>query len=227
MANETNALARPSEPGAPSQDAYQAFYTALSASTQGRAFLTEYARRNRNADTELLLAALDRLEVQIAAQRALPPAPPVELSAPAMPQLPPPEAARVHLAVVEPPDEPELPIPSPASTQQPAIALIYAPEKREPVIGQYPAPTNTLRTAAIMPDIDFAGSAPSRPAVIESAAAAPLPPPAAVALDAVAMPAAVENIEPPATPAAPAADPMAALMAIMALSEDERIALFT
>ena len=41
-----------------------------SASARGRAFLAEYARRNRNADTEVLLAAIDRLEAQLRADAA-------------------------------------------------------------------------------------------------------------------------------------------------------------
>ena len=56
MPNEPLALAiKP--PAAPSEDDYQAFCAALSESARGRAFLAEYARRNRNADTEVLLAA--------------------------------------------------------------------------------------------------------------------------------------------------------------------------
>ena len=60
MANE--ALAQ----GAPSEDEYEAFHTALSASARGRAFLFEYGRRQRMADTEMLLGALARLEAQVA-----------------------------------------------------------------------------------------------------------------------------------------------------------------
>src|SRR5262245_20900122 len=51
--------------------AYQAFCEAISSSTRGRAFLAEYARRNRHADTEQLLAAIDRLQSLVTA-----PAPP-------------------------------------------------------------------------------------------------------------------------------------------------------
>ena len=65
-ANEPLALAiRP--PDAPSEDDYQAFCAALSASARGRAFLAEYARRNRHADTEMLLAAIERLEARLRA----------------------------------------------------------------------------------------------------------------------------------------------------------------
>jgi len=48
--------------GASDEGDYQAFCEALSASERGRAFLTEYTRRNRNADTKQLLAAIDRLQ---------------------------------------------------------------------------------------------------------------------------------------------------------------------
>jgi hypothetical protein len=48
--------------GEPDEGDYQAFWEALSASERGRAFLAEYTRRNRNADTKQLLAAIDRLQ---------------------------------------------------------------------------------------------------------------------------------------------------------------------
>jgi hypothetical protein len=47
---------------APDKDDDQAFCQALSASERGRAFLAEYARRNRNADTEQLRAAIGQLQ---------------------------------------------------------------------------------------------------------------------------------------------------------------------
>jgi hypothetical protein len=70
MANEALAPAQAPSSGASSEDEYQTFCAALSASTRGRAFLAEYARRNRGADTEVLLAALARLEVLMRLQRA-------------------------------------------------------------------------------------------------------------------------------------------------------------
>ena len=54
--------------GAPDEDDYQAFCQTLSASERGRAFLAEYTRRNRNADIEQLLAAIDQLQSIMAAQ---------------------------------------------------------------------------------------------------------------------------------------------------------------
>ena len=71
MANETSALR-----GEPQQtsaaDDYQSFSAALGASARGRAFLHEYARRNRHADTEVVLAALDGLESVARSQKSAP-----------------------------------------------------------------------------------------------------------------------------------------------------------
>src|SRR3974377_1930827 len=66
MANEPLALAiRP--PDAPDEDDFQALCAALSASGRGRAFLAEYARRNRQANTEALLEAIGRIEARLQA----------------------------------------------------------------------------------------------------------------------------------------------------------------
>jgi len=56
--------------GTPDEDDYQAFCQTLSASERGRSFLAEYARRNRNADTEQLLAAIEQLQSVMVAQPA-------------------------------------------------------------------------------------------------------------------------------------------------------------
>ena len=69
MATETSARAEPSHRDELQERDYQAFFTALSTSARGRAFLAEYARRNRNADTELLLAAIDKLQTLAAANK--------------------------------------------------------------------------------------------------------------------------------------------------------------
>jgi hypothetical protein len=74
MASETTAPAQP--PDTPSEDEYQTFCAALSASARGRAFLAEYARRHRGADTETLLAALARLEALMRARPGADPAQP-------------------------------------------------------------------------------------------------------------------------------------------------------
>ena len=72
MANQTLARAKQPPDKVPSEAEYQAFCAALGASARGRAFLAEYARRNRHADTKVVLAALDRLQTQVAAQTAEP-----------------------------------------------------------------------------------------------------------------------------------------------------------
>lgn len=62
-------IARPSAlSGAPDEDDYQAFCQALSASERGRAFLAEYARRNRGADTQQLQLAIEQLQSVMVAQ---------------------------------------------------------------------------------------------------------------------------------------------------------------
>lgn len=65
MASQSQALARHPDP--PAEDDYRILCATLEASERGRAFLSEYARRNRQADTETLLAAIDRLAAQIRA----------------------------------------------------------------------------------------------------------------------------------------------------------------
>jgi hypothetical protein len=70
MANEPMALARSPQARAPVTDDYEAFSEVLAASARGRAFLAEHARRSRTADTELLLAALVRIEALVRANTA-------------------------------------------------------------------------------------------------------------------------------------------------------------
>jgi len=203
--------------------------------------------------TAKLMALLELVQRRITAIVApAQDAPPDKPSAPAVAEEPAAEVTHSHLALVPPADEPELPIPSPASAQPPPIALVEQdpaqtkhPEKTrpgldpgwEPVFGQDHAQTdNNVRTVAIMPEVTLVGSAPHKaaviePAVVEQAVAAPVVLPAAAATSAAAqialpVPEAIKNNVPALKPQAdpPPADPLAA---IMALSEDERIALFT
>src|SRR5579875_1190429 len=53
------------------EDDYETLLALLTASARGRAFLAEFARRNRQADTDLILAALRRLEERILARPRL------------------------------------------------------------------------------------------------------------------------------------------------------------
>ena len=72
MPTDTTARAQQLQPGAPDDADYHAFCTALSESARGRAFLAEYARRNRNTDTRPLLSAIERLQISLADDPATP-----------------------------------------------------------------------------------------------------------------------------------------------------------
>ena len=62
MANDAFALSPISARAAlPSEDDYQAISDAFMETSRGRWFLTEYARRNRNADTSMVLEAVARI----------------------------------------------------------------------------------------------------------------------------------------------------------------------
>ncbi len=76
MADEAFALSPISARAAqPSEEDYDAISQAFMETSRGRWFLGEYAKRNRNADTSMVLAAVSRLEENLAAQRQPPPAP--------------------------------------------------------------------------------------------------------------------------------------------------------
>ena len=66
MADELFALTLHAPP--PSEADYDAIYAAVMESERGRRFLAEYARRNRHADTQLLLGAIDRIAVALRLQ---------------------------------------------------------------------------------------------------------------------------------------------------------------
>ena len=66
MANEPLARAF-GPPDAPDEDGFLTLRAALSASARGRAFLAEYLRRNRYADTEAVLKAIARIEARLQA----------------------------------------------------------------------------------------------------------------------------------------------------------------
>ena len=256
MPTETTVLAGLQQPDAPTEDDYEAFCEALSASARGRAFLAEYARRNRNADTEQLLAAIENLqataavstspnaggpikaqlrwlldeigaaqreiEASVAAMRAsrlaelvatvearivdIMAATPEEAASQteteeaALPRNSDEMPERSHLAVVPTPDQPELPIPSPLAAQSPTISLV--------------------RSETIMAEVTFIGASASPEAPPVAAIK-----PAAVTIE---MPTfeTVSNERPAAPIETPekTADPLAS---IMALKEEERLALFT
>src|SRR4051812_16265926 len=59
----------------PSEADYDAIREAFMETARGRWFLGEYAKRNRNADTSMVLDAVARIEATIAAQKQVPPDP--------------------------------------------------------------------------------------------------------------------------------------------------------
>ena len=70
MADEAFALSPISARAAqPSEEDYEAISQAFMETSRGRWFLGEYARRNRNADTSMVLDAVARIEENLAAQR--------------------------------------------------------------------------------------------------------------------------------------------------------------
>src|SRR5215471_17826099 len=52
----------------PTEADYEAIATAFMETARGRWFLGEYAKRNRNADTRLVLDAVERIEATLAQQ---------------------------------------------------------------------------------------------------------------------------------------------------------------
>jgi hypothetical protein len=73
MADEAFALSPIAARAAlPSEADYDAIREAFMETSRGRWFLAEYARRNRNADTRMVLDAVARIEENLAAQNAVP-----------------------------------------------------------------------------------------------------------------------------------------------------------
>src|ERR1700676_1331495 len=70
MADEAFALSPISARAAqPREEDYDAISEAFMETSRGRWFLGEYAKRNRNADTRMVLDAVARIEESMAAQR--------------------------------------------------------------------------------------------------------------------------------------------------------------
>src|ERR1700759_5840193 len=84
MANQAFALSPISARASlPSEEDYDAINQAFMETSRGRWFLDEYAKRNRNADTRMVLDAVARIEETLATQRQAP-APPPEDKRPEM-----------------------------------------------------------------------------------------------------------------------------------------------
>jgi hypothetical protein len=227
----------------PDERDYQAFCEALSASARGRAFLAEYTRRNRNADTEQLLAAFARLQ-SLVTDRASPEAAEtvkqelralLDEIATAQSEL----EARILatkaeklaelVALVErrisnvlaslrpdavqvietPAPAADLPLEPVEEAERAHLAVVPVPEQPELPI---PSPVSAQPPAIALVHSDTM--------MAEVAFVEPAPPSAQPASEPL-----LAREEPPAARPAPApADPLAS---IMALSEEERLALFT
>src|SRR6202030_623803 len=68
MSEELFAISKIS-PAPAAQGDYDSICAALMQTGRGRWFLQEYARRNRSADTQILLAAIERIEAVVCAER--------------------------------------------------------------------------------------------------------------------------------------------------------------
>jgi hypothetical protein len=241
-------VARADEMSASNERDYQAFSEALSASARGRAFLAEYTRRNRNADTEQLLAAIERLqsltiarpppeaadpvkqelyalldeialaqrdlEARIVATRAEKLAELVALVerriSNILASLRPDPAPAIEVAAPTA-DLPTEPVEEPERTH---LAVVPLPEQPElpipsPISTQPPA-ISLVRSDTMMAEVAFVG--PSAPPVPQPAIEPEPEKPGEEALTA--------KLAPAPAPANP-------LASIMALSEEERLALFT
>src|SRR5258707_7459955 len=76
MADEAFALSPISARAAqPREEDYDAISEAFMETSRGRWFLGEYAKRNRNADTRMVLDAVERIEQSLAAQKQPEPEP--------------------------------------------------------------------------------------------------------------------------------------------------------
>ena len=239
-------------PNAPEEGDYHAFCDALSASARGRAFLAAHARRNRNADTEQLLAAIGRLQslvvtpatpqtsdtikqqlralhddivtaqceldARILALKAAKLAELVALVERRIANML--EAPGREVPVIEAPaPPPESPSGPAEDTERAHLTVVPLPEQPELPIPS-PAPTqppsiSLVHSETIMADLAFVEPSP-----------APHPHPAPEAINTpVSEPmAAIASEAMPAAKGVPPADPLAS---IKALSEEERLALFT
>ena len=209
MPNETLALAiKP--PAAPNEDDFLTLCAALSESGRGRAFLAEYARRNRNADTEALLAAIGRIEARLRADASA-----VQRLRDDLRML----LIAIRLA------RPEIDAADPATQPAKLTKLLDLLERRIDAMAE-------AKPADAMPD-DPAESARAHLVVVPppDEPELPIPSPASFEPRPISLVHDLEKTSAPTVPAvieasvtAPPPDPLAA---IMALSDDERLALFT
>ena len=225
MANEPLALAiRPPEAPqeafqeASQEDEYLTLCAALSQSARGRAFLAEHTRRSRHADNEALLTAIGRIEARLQADGSA-----VQRLRDDLRML----VTAIRLA------RPEIDAADPPARAVKLAKLLDLFERRIDAMAEARAPERPA-DAAPRARIALAETEPTRAQLfvlpMRNEPEAPPPAPAKIAAPkaAVAPQAAAAQAAPPAADvievAAPPTDPLAA---IMALSADERLALFT
>ena len=221
------------------EDDYRALHDALSSNARGREFLAKFARRNRHADTEMLLAALDRLEARMRADgtaherlrdelRMLLIA--IRLTRPDIDASGAPDkaeklaalldmlASRIDAMVARSTGDDAAPAESPpAAAVLSLVPISDEPELPIPAPAAPPREIALVRSTVAMPEVTFIGGAPLGPKVVEHVE---IEKPAPVASPAPVL----APIPLPAMAKLPAIDPLAP---IKALSEFERIALFT
>jgi hypothetical protein len=201
MPNQTTALALTPPAEALHEPEYQALVSALSESARGRAFLAEHARRTRGAETSGLLAALDRIEALVRAQSTQAPAHPPRMEFQAL--LDDQRAAR--------PMAEESPLPAKAA--QLAALLDLLTSRLADVLASGSDAIEVTDSALAQAAVPHAGE-PARARWTDA-------PPDALVLEADAL---LSELRPPSSGSA---DRSEAFAFIMALSEEERIALFT
>jgi hypothetical protein len=240
MPTETIARVQAQQQDTPDEGEYQTFCAALGASARGRAFLAEFARRNRNSDTGPLLTAIERMQSSLAVDTAAPGEALIKQKLRAL--LDDIDAAQSELEAniqairskklaelvalvgrriadimaparmaTVPEETPEVPARRDETAEEPRahLAVVPVPEQPElpipaPAAAQLP-PITLVRTDAAMADVGFVDELPAPP---EST----IPPAVAEAAEH-----ALSDETPPANPFA----------SIMALSEEERLAMFT
>jgi hypothetical protein len=234
MSDDSPALATTPSPSPQDDGEYEAIHAALMETARGRAFLAEYARRNRRADIAALLAASERIEATMREQHAAEPAAPAppsgdptsDVSAEAG-QTPP-----GHVLDQRVPAFSWLDMPTRQATPQAAPAPAAEPASETPIASAASAKNASTDELA---DLLFEPGMPAAPARGPRTESKPDTPP----LDAVAAeptethagaaksngPAvAPKPIRQPAMATPRAGDPLAPLKA---MSDEEKIALFS
>jgi len=218
MSTEASALAQGEPVG---EDEYQAFYAVLAATARGRAFLDEHVRRTRRAETDVLLAALKRLENQVAAQTSAP-ASPVLAEVDAVLEIVRSACAQIDAVQLS------------ATVTQLVSALETVQRRLTPLLPSTPNAAERPQPAPVQPPFALAFTAVAaqarasaqpeeEPVRVIKAGSMP-PPPVFEGEDFSATNAEIEESSADLESAAPEEDPLGPLMA---LSEEERLALFS